>query len=412
MQPSLTRESTQCYTSRSPPAHRPVFLRRQILPVHHFDQRVFKSQDRIHQDDILKALFEIQAMLEREKNRGAMAFKLKPKRPKPTRKDSVNRKRHLIRQVILNQTYTNVAQIARYTRSDRETVKRVMSDLQTQGEVAHYEYNNVKSQEQVEELQCTLSQVPDTFLTVSTIKRRHPDFSRKKILDALHANGFRYRLLPKERKNEVKRSINSTRVCNFISHVAQAIVDPETTVLYVDEMKFPLYQTAERRWMYTTTEPGQALVYNRRPVDDVSLTAIAMCSLEGFVAVQIYKHEVTGQDFLYFLNESIAQLPTNRHYTIVADNATWHHAKIVTSTKASSFLMFNEPKLFQLNVIENAFSAVRHAFRARPTVETLEEEAKNIVDIFFDEDNEDRFEGYFRQHVRNLLEFFQKHKLK
>ena len=145
MQPSLTKESTQCYTSRSPPAHRPVFHKRPITPIHHFDQRVFKSQDRIDQDEILKALFEIQAMLEREKKKGSMAFKLKPKRPKVTRKDAINRKRRLIRQVILNQTYTNVAQIARYTRSDRETVKRVMSDLQTQGEVAHLEYNNVKS---------------------------------------------------------------------------------------------------------------------------------------------------------------------------------------------------------------------------------------------------------------------------
>src|ERR1044071_6086350 len=103
------------------------------------------------------------------------------------------------------------------------------------------------------------------------------------------------------------------------------------------------------------------MVYNRRPVDDSSLTAIAMCSFTGFVAVQLYKTEITGTDFLHFLNEAMSQLPANRHYTIVADNATWHHSKTVTSAKVGSFLAFNEPLLYQLNVIENAFSAVRHA---------------------------------------------------
>ena len=287
-----------------------------------------------------------------------------------------------------------------------------MSDLTVQGDVSQYEYNNIKSQEQVDQLQATLSEVPDTFLTVSTIKRLHPKFSRKKILEALHDRGYRYRLLPKERKDEKKRPVNSTRVCRLISHIAQAVLDTETTILYVDEMKFPQYQTAERRWMTAGRPKDEMLVYNRRPVDDKSLTAIALCSLHGFEAVQIFEHEVTGPDFLYFLNEAIAQLPANKHYTIIADNATWHHAKIVSDSAASAFLYFNEPKLYQLNVIENAFSYVRHAFRARPMVDTLVDEAKNIVDIFFDEDNRDRFRGFFRQHVRNLLEFFERHQLK
>jgi len=412
MQGLLTKEATQCYAARPLPDHKPVFLRRQLSRVNHFSQRVFASQDRIDQDTIMKALFDIQAGLDREKTSSSSHSSITIRPSKPSRKDTINRKRRLIKQVILNQTCTTVAEIARYTKSSRETVKRVLSDIAMQGDVSHYEYNNVKSQDQVDQLQSTLSEVPETFLTVSTIKRRHPEFSRKKILEALHDRGYRYRLLPKERKNEKKRPVNSTRVCRLISHIAQAVLDTETTILYVDEMKFPLYQTAERRWMPGDRPKEDMMVYNRRPVDDKSLTAIALCSLHGFEAVQIFEHEVTAPDFLYFINEAIAQLPAYRHYTIIADNATWHHAKIVTESAASAFLYFNEPKLYQLNVIENAFSYVRHAFRARPIVETLEDEAKNIVNIFFDEGNRGRFGGFFRQHVRNLLEFFQRHRLK
>jgi hypothetical protein len=149
------------------------------------------------------------------------------------------------------------------------------------------------------------------------------------------------------------------------------------------------------------------LIYNRRAVPDTTLTAIALCSLDKFEAVQIHKGEITGKDFLHFLVEAISRLPPRRHYTIIADNATWHHASTVSKSTAGKFLFFNEPKMFQLNVIENAFSYVRHAFRIRPTVETLEEEARNIVNIFFDEENIERFKGYFRQHLRNLQEFLQ-----
>ena len=412
MQGTFTKEATQCYTELPLPDHRPVLLRRPVTRVNHFAQRVFASQDRIDQVTIMQALLDIQAALDRDKTTGSTQCSLITRPSKATRKDTVNRKRRLIKQVILNQTYSSVADIARYTKTSRDTVKRVMSDLAMQGDVTEYEYNNIKSQEQVDQLQATLSEVPETFLTVSTIKRRHPEFSRKKILEALHDRGYRYRLLPKERKDEKKRPVNSTRVCRLISHIAQAVLDTETTILYIDEMKFPLYQTAERRWMPVDRPKDEMMVYNRRPVDDKSLTAIALCSLHGFEAVQIFEHEVTGPDFLYFLNEAIAQLPANRHYSIITDNATWHHAKIVSGSAASAFLYFNEPKLYQLNVIENAFSYVRHAFRARPMVETLEDEAKNIVDIFFDKANRDRFRGFFRQHVRNLLEFLERHQLK
>lgn len=412
MQSTFTKDCTQCYFSPPEEAHLPEFTKRQVLRPTHFQQRVFTSQDRFGQDQVYSALKEIQDLEIAKKSAAMTRDSTFSRQQRPPWKDIVNEKRRIIERIIQSKTCDSISEIARITKASRNTVKTVMRDLQFQGHSTEFEYNNVKSREDVDELQRSVDQIEQGFMTVTMIKRKHPGFSRKKILKVLHDSGYRYRLLPKERKHPDKRTPNSTRIRRIISHIAQAITDPNTTLLYIDEMKFPLVQTAERRWAHVDTDPKTALVYNRRPVADISLTAIAMCSLEKFEAVQIFQNEVTGPDFLYFLNQAIAQLPPNRHYTIITDNATWHHAKVVTSAKVSDFLYFNEPKMFQLNVIENAFSYVRHAFRVRPIVETLEQEAKNIVDIFFDDGNRDRFKGFFRQHLRNLLEFLEKHRQK
>ena len=55
----------------------------------------------------------------------------------------------------------------------------------------------------------------------------------------------------------------------------------------------------------------------------------------------------------------------HKSYTILLDNASWHKAEMINKAKASDFLFFNEARMFQLNIIENAFSFVRHAFRIR-----------------------------------------------
>jgi hypothetical protein len=87
----------------------------------------------------------------------------------------------------------------------------------------------------------------------------------------------------------------------------------------------------------------------------------------------------------------------------------WHHANLVASSEVSKFFFFNEARMFQLNIIENAFSFVRDAFRKRPEVQTMEEEAQEIVRIFFQEENQKRFRGLLRNHLRQLIKYHEKH---
>ncbi len=60
-------------------------------------------------------------------------------------------------------------------------------------------------------------------------------------------------------------------------------------------------------------------------------------------------------------------------------------------------------------MIENAFSFVRHAFRCRLNVESYREEAREIIKLFYDYKNQERFKGFQRQYVRNLQDFLRKH---
>ena len=112
--------------------------------------------------------------------------------------------------------------------------------------------------------------------------------------------------------------------------------------------------------------------------------------------------------FLGFLNEVFSKLPTNKKYSVILDNATWHKATLVTSSDINKFLMFNEPRMWEMNLIENAFASVRNSFRRRPIVNGLNFEVKEILRCFFSLKNGCRFRGYLRNHVRNIINFLGK----
>ena len=70
-------------------------------------------------------------------------------------------------------------------------------------------------------------------------------------------------------------------------------------------------------------------------------------------------------------------------------------------------LYFNVKEMYQLNLIENAFSLVRSAFRKRDQVDTaaVEKEAKLILHNFLDLSNDGCIERIFRNHLRNLSKY-------
>lgn len=414
MPPVKSRECTEVFFGVVPDDREIKFEQREVPVVHHFDQRHFKSQDRFDVDHVAQALLELQKMKLQEKVDAKLAKlrerQVRPstkRKQKPSWKQKVTSKRLVIQRCIENSATLNLSQVARLTKSSFETVKKVHQNLQMYGQAQEYSYNFTKKTEDIERLDESILLAREGFLTISDLKRRNTSFSRRFIGKRMKESGLRYRLMPKKRKLETPRHYSSTQVCRLVSHITQALSDSSSEMLYVDEVKFPLVQTAEKRWC--NAETFGEIVYNRRSVPDKTITAIAMCSTTKFEAVQFFANEVTGVDFLGFMNKAISSLPSNKTYTVVLDNATWHRAGIVESSTVNKYLVFNQPGLFQMNLIENAFSFIRHAFRKRPVFETDSDEVRHLTAIFFDAANEAKFQGILRNHIRVLMGFLEKY---
>ena len=404
-----TRECTKVYFCMPKDDEQIEFCKRPYEVITKFKWKRFKSDRLLHVDtvnELLEAkLHELTKLKESEQ------FKMKTEctQPKNTWEQEVNRRRQLVATCLQQQSRRNLAAVCRFTGCSFELVKRVASDLDFSGQVSEFHYPNKKTAEQMQQLTNSIEQVNGTFSTIADLKRRNPDFSRRFIARQLKATGLRYLLV---RKNELKPKqpqYTDQDVLKTVRHLSQSLTNHNVLTLYLDEVHFPLYQTSERHWTKQNFA-GHDLYYNRRiPIGVEKLSVIALCNLHGFVAIQVFQREVRGEDFLYFLQEALSKVPENTKITLLADNATWHRAEIVTSTKAGKAMEFNAPGLFKANLIELAFSFVRAEFRKRPQVETVEDETRLLLSIFFDNRNPRRFAGIARYHVRSLLKLLQEH---
>jgi len=405
-----TRECTKVYFAQPGPADIIDFSKREYQVIEKYKWKQFKS-DRVLDVDSVQELLQ---------NKLADLVKLKDQQASKKKKDDssvqhitweqeVNRRRKWVATLLQQQSERNLSAVCKFTGCSFSLVKRVANDLDFCGEVSIFHYPNQKSEKQLNELQNTIEKVNGSFSTIADVKRQHPDFSRRFIARKLKATGLRYWLVRKNELRPKQPSYSDVEVLRTVRHLAQSLSNPHVETFYLDEVHFPLFQTSDRHWT-KQNYAGHDLVYNRRITVDVEkLSVIAMCSIHGFVAIQIFQREVRGEDFLYFLQEALEHVPTSSKITVLADNATWHRAEVVMKTKAGKAMEFNAPGLFRANLIENAFSFVRAAFRKRPQVNTLDAEVRILLSIFFDEANQKKFAGIARNHLRSLIALLEDH---
>lgn len=410
MPPLKTGLSTPIYFEQADVGQPPEFSKREIPRVDRFAAKRVKTGSILEKDQVkvlITRLIEASILTSAKHQRSLLRPPhIHPARTVSTRQEAVNRKRRLIAACIRNQQTLNLKQVAKHTKSCYQTVRKVYWGLLNQQPTDTYSYNNTKGPEELERLHNSVRASDGAFTSVSKLKQQNPGFSRKKILEVLHTMQLRWRRLPapEPKKPSKYGPPNQDNVNRVISELVQVHSNPQAEMLFVDEVKFPLNQTATHTWRSATDAPP--LILNRREAPDQTLTAIALCSKERFVAAQLFKEEVTGKDFLNFINSVVAKLPRDKKYLILADNASWHSSALVQKTKAYEYLLFNEPRFYQLNMIENAFSALKDEFRRRPNVGSLQEEAQQIARLFFVPKTAERFAGYARNHLRMLQRYF------
>lgn len=398
-----TRECSRVYFDAIGPHEKIAFEKRQYVHIPSFEFKPFKSSPDIDINEI-EAMLKSKERQLRELKDAEQATKprrlLRCKTPWATR---IDQKRQFVAQMLQSQDQLNLAEVCRKTGCSYGLVKRVYSDLLFMGRPGTYTVPNEKPIQTVAALDNSIAQIQGTYMTISDLKRQHPSFSRRWIARRMKRTGLRYHLMTKKTKVSKRDRYTKKEVLQIVCHLAQVLAnDDKVDSYYVDEVHFPLNQTSARHWTIPD-QPADDLLYNRRPVNDVKLSAIAMCDLKGFVAVQIYLNDIRSEDFLFFMQQALSSVPRKNKVTVLADNASWHRAANISSAKAIKYLHFNAPGLFLSNAIENSFSFVRSAFRKRPLVSSLEEEAHLLVNIFYDRDNEKRFHGIARNHIRSLL---------
>ena len=397
-----TREATEVFFASPYTEELPEFKQREYKVLTELPGKPFHHQEDIDHSILWNLLIDLYKKRCHLKSKSSLKHVRRPANAeRKTWASIVNKKREFIASVIKQRPTATTKDICRITGTSFQTVKSVQADLFFQNSPSLFQYNNLKPEYQVEQLKTIVDNVQGTYNTVSDIKRKLPSFSKKLIRRSLRKTGLRWRQMVKRRKEPKEERHPARQVTEVISHLIQAMNSPRTTLLYVDEVHFPLVQTATHHW--TVPALCEELVYNRRQVPDQKLSAIALCSLEGFVAVQIYLKDITADDFLYFIQSCLERVLPDQRVTILADNASWHTSSAVTSTKAGKYLFFNVKGLYQSNAIENAFSFVRSDFRKRPLFETAQEEAKYLAEMFFQPQNKKRFDGIHRNHLRSLM---------
>jgi hypothetical protein len=77
-------------------------------------------------------------------------------------------------------------------------------------------------------------------------------------------------------------------------------------------------------------------------------------------------------------------------------------ANTVLKSDFCELLLYNVPRMYQLNLIELTFSKAKAEWRKRPVSESLEGEIEEVVRIFKVSIPQKGFKGYRRQYLRQV----------
>ena len=302
MEDNVTGEGTRILTRRLEEHEVVSFVVREVPENQRFEQRYFKDPTGAYYNQVLHRLQEHLDRLRAEKleNRPPVVNQQKPIEEVNTKyRNKVNEKRQKIAALIEGSVSPKLTHIANRLHCSFELVKKVYNEMRVLGEVQRFQYQNMHTEEEEADLADALEGCHISYTTVTDIKRANPTYSRKKILERLHQRRLKWtelRGVPNIKKKRTMRDPpNPRKMRHIVRTITCALQDPTTEVFYVDEMKFPLHQTPRHHWADPNL-PDQ-LAWGQR-LSRTTLTAIAICSIRRFEAVQLYKEEPELYDLL------------------------------------------------------------------------------------------------------------------
>ena len=156
----------------------------------------------------------------------------------------MNEKRNFVLSYMKRQQIINIKEAANFAGVSQALARGVRQQMMF-GQSVTFEYPNMKEETDIAALRKNISKIDEYYYTVSDLKRSHGSFSRKWILRELKKQGYKWRKMPRN-SLKPKEQPNAKKVCQVITHMAQAHNCSDVEVLFLDEMHFPLYQTSDR----------------------------------------------------------------------------------------------------------------------------------------------------------------------
>lgn len=137
-------------------------------------------------------------------------------------------------------------------------------------------------------------------------------------------------------QNLVKKTSvpSQSEIYRVINSVVVGLWPDGNKILFVDEFKLPLHQTPAH---YLTEDGYNYRINNKR--ENITIIGIAMCSSSKFKYVQLYIYKATSKDFIYFIQECTAKLPTNKAYSFILDDGIWQASELVRNTDLCKCLL-------------------------------------------------------------------------
>lgn len=355
----------------------------------------FTTDGRLDKEALIEMASEL-LRAEQEAEAAARPRRQGVARRKQTRKEKVNLLRDRARAEMFEGEVANLDSLAARLGVHRSTAKKLRDRYLLTGTIPAYEYNNQHPPEVAEEVIGIMSSEEAQYFTTTDVKRRLPNVSKKFIARTLRQHGYRYRRI---RHTRQRRVFSEAEVCRVVSTCLPAFDRADETLLFLDEVIFPLNHTPKHCWRNTYQSTGG---FYERTTCETKLTAIALCSKTRMIAIQIHTQEMESQAVIHFLTEALRRVRTPERVVVLLDNARYHSSAMVMQSSIAKYLVRNVPECWELNMIELCFSKLKHLWRTRAVVRCAEEEVPQLIRLFRECQIAQDFAGYRRQYLRNV----------
>lgn len=249
-----------------------------------------------------------------------------------------------------------------------------------------------------------------TLLTSSKIKRilaPTKNMSRHRICFILRRLGYLF-------KSEMTKDARKREIASVLSEKEKtSLPEPLLSIcrglqnkhflVFMDEYKLVLNHIPLKSWK--TRGSNERVARQSSSTDHVWTIPVAVSCFE-IIAYQVFKSELSGEDFRYFLLSVLQQLfhvHGNLSICVYLDQASWHKSRKVTEGMLGKYLQFNLARRPELNLIELLFSKLRNRTRSMSDYKDDQSHLEEFHGILRELNAERDFEGYLREVIRQSI---------